>query len=300
MLAILVKRQRVIIPLSIAAFVIVFGINSRIAWRGCEELREKYRVESLETRLPERSSAIAGQTPKPSESFGSLEAEVDGQIAESSVRPLALKELHDRAVFVFINQPNFGVFRGMSVAKWRLELGTRQELPIPQPGSRSASTETTEIVGKFAIADGDLTAMHGDGTLDFVHPRGFGYFKDRRHVAGFQSHQFGQVPDAGKKWKLQALDLMGLVVHEKPVVYLSENLPRMDELRKAPMRELNAFELAGLKALRDGDEIFVREMPDHSVRMLGSLRAMKQCIDCHGGARGDLLGAFSYELRTDG
>jgi hypothetical protein len=141
--------------------------------------------------------------------------------------------------------------------------------------------------------------MHDRGVYDFLNPLSFGYVKDRQHVAGFQSHQFSQVPDAGKKWKLQALDLMGLVVHEKPVVYLSENLPRMDELRKAPMRELNAFESAGLKALRNGDDIFVREMPDHSVRMLGSLRAMKQCIDCHGGARGDLLGAFSYELRKE-
>ena len=29
------------------------------------------------------------------------------------------------------------------------------------------------------------------------------------------------------------------------------------------------------------------------VRVLGAIRAAKQCIDCHGGGRGDLLGAFS-------
>jgi hypothetical protein len=30
--------------------------------------------------------------------------------------------------------------------------------------------------------------------------------------------------------------------------------------------------------------------------MLGSLRAAKQCLDCHNVQRGELLGAFSYRL----
>jgi hypothetical protein len=132
--------------------------------------------------------------------------------------------------------------------------------------------------------------------LDFVHPNGFGYFKDRQNVAGFQSHHFSTNVDTGKQWRLHGLDLVGLLIHPKPVAYVSENLPRMDELRAAPTRELSAFESTGLKTLRDGEELYVRETPDGSVRMLGALRALKQCINCHGCARGDLLGAFSYEL----
>ena len=34
-------------------------------------------------------------------------------------------------------------------------------------------------------------------------------------------------------------------------------------------------------------------------RMLGSLRAAKQCLDCHTASRGDLLGAFSYALHAN-
>ena len=30
--------------------------------------------------------------------------------------------------------------------------------------------------------------------------------------------------------------------------------------------------------------------------MLGAIRSAKQCVQCHGGQRGDLLGAFSYTL----
>jgi hypothetical protein len=33
--------------------------------------------------------------------------------------------------------------------------------------------------------------------------------------------------------------------------------------------------------------------------MLGSLRAQKQCLECHRVPHGSLLGAFSYELRRD-
>jgi len=32
------------------------------------------------------------------------------------------------------------------------------------------------------------------------------------------------------------------------------------------------------------------------IRMVGSLRAGKDCMECHSVRRGELLGAFSYEL----
>jgi len=47
-----------------------------------------------------------------------------------------------------------------------------------------------------------------------------------------------------------------------------------------------------LATLRKGEDLYVRED-----RMLGSIRSTKQCIACHGGERGVLLGAFSYTLR---
>jgi hypothetical protein len=294
-----ISQRKVFVPLSLLAFAIVFGVNSWIAWRSCTELRDQHRFESLEARLPNRTLEAVNSSPKTSESFGNLESHVENVLAQNSVRPAALRRLHERAVFVFVSQPNFGVFRGMSVAEWGLKLGVRGDQAVSQPGGRSLSSEQNESVGKIGKADQELAKMHETGALDFIYPNGFGYFKDRQHVVGFQSHQFSQLPDSGKRWKLQSLDLVGLVVHEKPVAYISENLPRMDELRKVPLRDLNAFESAGLTALRKGDELFVREMPDSSVRMLGALRAMKQCINCHGGARGDLLGAFSYELRKE-
>ena len=95
------------------------------------------------------------------------------------------------------------------------------------------------------------------------------------------------------------MDLIGLLMHEGPVVYISANLPRMNELGTAPTRPLDAFEREGLKSLQAGGELFVRGTAPKA-RMIGAIRSTKQCLGCHGGGRGELLGAFSYGLRSDG
>jgi hypothetical protein len=138
--------------------------------------------------------------------------------------------------------------------------------------------------------------MHQNSIVDFVNSNGFGLFKDRQHVAGFQRHQFSEVPQPVERWAVETLYLVGLVVHEEPVVYVSGNLPRMDELVNAQTRPPDAFEGAGLAALRQGEDLVTQPAGD-TLRMLGAIRSVKQCVDCHGGERGDLLGAFSYTLR---
>ena len=60
-----------------------------------------------------------------------------------------------------------------------------------------------------------------------MNPEGFGYVKDRKHVAGFQSHGFTKVPEAADEWKVATVDLVGLLLHDKPVVYVSEKLPQI-------------------------------------------------------------------------
>jgi hypothetical protein len=140
--------------------------------------------------------------------------------------------------------------------------------------------------------------MHEAGVVDFVYPDRFGFFKDRRHVAGFQPHRFSEIPPFPTRLRLQTIDLVGLVRHEEPVAYVSDSLPSMEELREAPTRPLDPFEELGLKALRGGDTLFVRDTTG-GLRALGAIRSVKQCLACHGGQRGDLLGAFSYTLQAD-
>ena len=144
-----------------------------------------------------------------------------------------------------------------------------------------------------------LGKLHEDGFLDFVNPKGFGYVKDRQHVAGFLSHGFSKMPEPAGEWKVATLELVGLQRHEKPVVYVSPKLPRMDELKDAPIRPLAAFETTALKALREGADMHTGDNPG-DVRFLGAIRSTKHCIECHGGERGALLGAFTYRLMPAG
>jgi hypothetical protein len=72
----------------------------------------------------------------------------------------------------------------------------------------------------------------------------------------------------------------------------------MTELNQAKTRELSGFERKALQTLNDGEELAV-DARLNRIHLLGAVRATKQCIECHEVNRGDLLGAFSYELRRD-
>ena len=114
-------------------------------------------------------------------------------------------------------------------------------------------------------------------------------------MAGFQSHQFTSVPVFDKQRVVQTIDLVSLLRHTDPVAYLSDHLPRMDR-SGAPTRPLTGFEASGLEKMKRGEDLVIGAAGDR-LRMLGSIRSTKQCIQCHGGERGDLLGAFSYTLK---
>lgn len=96
-------------------------------------------------------------------------------------------------------------------------------------------------------------------------------------------------------WKVNRLELVSLVVHDKPVVYASENLPKMDELTGHETRPMNAFESDALEQILKGEDL-VTSATVNRIEMLGSVRATKSCVECHSTKRGELLGAFSYEL----
>jgi hypothetical protein len=85
-------------------------------------------------------------------------------------------------------------------------------------------------------------------------------------------------------------------LHPNPVVYLTDTLPSMEQVRYGKTRLLDYFEGVGLASLREGEDLFIAQKDD-TLRMLGALRATKTCQQCHDAQVGDLLGAFSYTLR---
>ncbi len=257
-------------------------------------LREEFPFEPVGEQLP---------APAPTEQVAT-ESSARLEVLERSMderwwrsRSTKLRRLHETKVEGFVATPGFGVGRVSGLPIRDLNEGLRPEdQRVRQPNGGSARTHD-DTTSDIRIREGSLLDLHGAGLLDFINHENFGYVKDRRHVAGFQSHRFSKVPEPAEGWRVEMLDLIGLLLHEKPVAYVSADLPRMDELRKAPTRPLDRFESAALEKLRRGEDLAVADTAI-GLRMLGAIRNAKQCIECHDGKRGDLLGAFSYTLRA--
>lgn len=295
------RRMPRFLPLSAVATLVAFG---RPAWPALvaqveyARLRARYPYESMEDRAP---------APRPDDRPDPLPDPVARRLAEVEQaievdgwkhnRAQYLRVLHEETVALFVNSPGFGVgrLRMPRPSEQVLEPEPRDDPPT-QPASPPPPGPYREGTNRVPAADAEgLAGLHADGTLDFVNPDGFGFVKDRRHVAGFLSHGFSRVPSSSRTWAVRRVELVGLLRHPGPVVYVSARLPAMDDLKGAPTRPPDEFEAAGLAAVRRGEDVYAARVGD-GVRMVGAIRSAKQCVECHGGARGDLLGAFSYAL----
>jgi hypothetical protein len=315
------RGPRHFLRLSGAATLAAYACAAWLAWLSEHEygrLRGTYPFESMEQRVPvpkheARDALLAGAS---AQRLNRFEDAVQNQ--SGSYRDWQLKQLHEVAIGLFINSPGFGVARMMHPSEMGLKIGLRRELVPSQPGPRISSVWSP---GDFQRVTAGYESWLGplleNSVLDFVFPQAWGYRKDRLHVAGFLSHRFSRVPDPNyrwgmhtptpestnvsepkDRWNVQTLDLVGLLLHDEPVAYVSDHLPSMDELRGAGTRPLDKFETLGLIALRQGEDLFISR-DGESLRMLGAVASTNQCVACHGGDRGDLLGALSYTLRCD-
>src|SRR5262249_32148079 len=134
------------------------------------------------------------------------------------------------------------------------------ELPEPEPISLPVYPDTSTVRAddeelrfrKTALQPQDL---HEDSLLSFFNPKGLGYVRDLDHVVGFQPHAFARAPRLGRKWWIDRLELVSLLKHEEPGVYLSANLPRMQDLKDTETRPLDEFEKLALESLRRGEDV---------------------------------------------
>ncbi len=287
--------------ISIAAAFAAVGLSGYQVWKtesGYARLREKYPLESLEGRLPLLQVSVQ-KLPLSPDAIGRLETFEDGNFEgyHGSFRERRLSRLHKDSVQSFIESFGTGVYRMSPFPTERnLALDESEASDLRQPGHRSVPTGSP---GDWTLMAAErkppLSRLLDQAFAEFVGPQTFGYFRDRRHVAGFMPHRVRHVPEASVDWKVQTLDLVGLLLHDDPVVYVSANLPKMDELRHGPTRPLDRFEVVGLEALRGGEDLMIAQ-DGEVARMVGAIRSTKQCLSCHGGERGELLGAFSYTL----
>ena len=265
-----------------------------------DRMRAAYPLVSIRDRLPERTN----DTSEPL----TLSEEQEAAVAEIEHarywRTFAsqLERIHNDAHKQFARTPNFGMLRMGPVTQDQmgLEYGFTVGRPykLPQRLGVEANNASPH-------------ELHKSTRTIFLDQGRLGYFKDIDNVAGFVGHGFNQLPyddqrsrdgDRTGRWRIHRLDLIGLVTHDHPVAYVSENLPNMEELGGAPTRELDEFETQALEQLRqEKDIVFEEQAGGDSSRlvMVGALRAGKSCATCHSVPYGTLLGAFSYELQRE-
>jgi hypothetical protein len=287
-----------------------------------EQRRDTTLDEGARTAMPPAVSSKPEVIIPPQTRLAAMEEQIDDRgrswrsdAVAGSLRVHSLKKLHAGYVEQFINSPGFGPIRMPTRPSPRyLELREAEPIPLPPPEYEDPSQTEDKRHSPLPMTSVDpanrettvnvFEKLHQEGLVDFLNPKRFGYVKDLDHVAGFQVHQFSDTPQVEKppeekhRWLIQNLELVSLLKHKKPAVYLSDYLPRMDQLRHALTRPLDAFEKSALVALRQGEDLKVQYSRNH-LRMLGSLRAVRQCLECHQAPRGDLLGAFSYKLRRE-
>ncbi|MEZ6053713.1 MAG: hypothetical protein R3C02_20365 [Planctomycetaceae bacterium] len=136
--------------------------------------------------------------------------------------------------------------------------------------------------------------------VDFVNQEGFGYRNSQGQVAGFQAHGFSEIAQCESiygKLEARSCRIGQPLKSPQPRVYESEHLPRMDELKSAPTRPATPFEREAIDRLRKGEDLVTHQFGSR-LFVVGSLRAMSKCVECHTGKHGDLLGAILLQFRT--
>ncbi|MCA9068700.1 MAG: hypothetical protein KDA84_07245 [Planctomycetaceae bacterium] len=293
-----------------------------------ERLRKKYPFKSMADRLKYEAERNLQGPPKltPSARKRIQLAEEKFEISKkssfyfSNMRSRSLQMLHEKEVHEFINRPGAGLSRMPSPGPSYLQEMVPRDLPLASnemirtsddvPVSLPATKVAASNRDVFLPSEESLVDFHQNGTEAFLATQSFGYIKNRNQVAGFQSHGFSFAPQLHSHlerpwyrkeqevWAIHRLELVSLLKHKEPAVYVSRNLPRMDKLLTVPTRALNPFEQSALKRLLEGEDV-VMNGSLNKIEMIGSLRATKQCQQCHDVKTGTLLGAFSYELLRD-
>jgi len=282
--------------LGIAAVTVTTGSYVRSSFNERNDLlalRTMYPIQSLSERLEYERERVAESGPVPILNASQEESIVRWEDDfRHNRRASMLERLHDDVYLQFVSLPGFGLTRMGRLRPTLLELPVPQRLKVfPEEACLRAGMGTA-----VPPTDEMLQSLVQQGHNDFLDPDRMGYVSDRDHVVGFQPHRFDERPQPVERWRIVQLELVSLLKHDKPSAYSSDELPDMEHLDEAPVRDLDTFESQALARLR-ADEDVVIHSGETEIRMLGSLRASSGCLSCHDVERGELLGALSYALR---
>jgi hypothetical protein len=312
----------------LVATLIVFGAIGFSGQRSWSAAKERYPFESISERLAYEANAtprasVEGQTNPllatpvlPDAALARLDEQEQDRHRSWIRRNESLRLVHGSYIEQFITSPGFGVTRIPLPSPYSIEFAEKGRDALhrverrpdiegsPEPGTALILSDGEKLLPSSSFK-GLLGTLHDESCQEFLDPYTFGYMRDRSHVAGFIPHAFEgrRLPQlrpakSPGRWLTVRVELVSTLKHARPMVYASNHLPNMSELRSAQVRELDVFEHQALDLLIAGEDLVSDAEPDR-IRALGSLRAIKQCLECHEVERGALLGAFSYEFLHD-
>jgi hypothetical protein len=226
----------------------------------------------------------------------------------SHARNHYLRQVHDRRIESFIKSQGLGVGRmilyGETARPHDGVLPDLENVPFQFTGENRPQLfdEDNYWIAPQWRADDAPIDFHFAGLVDFLNTTTYGLMLNPRVTIGFEPHAFHFIAEPVQyktnTFRLSSLQLVSIRRFDKPHVYVLDHLPRMDQLSgdNVPTRELTDFELQSLSKIWDNNEDVVIESGENRLLMLGSIRAVQSCLDCHAAKRGELLGAFSYRF----
>jgi hypothetical protein len=286
-----------------AAFLLAYSYGNA-DFRRLVQLQEQFPVQTFESRLAyEDKRQRMDSTPVMSAAVKARLSEDEQIFQPRGWRLEHLRMIHDRSYEQFVRAAGFGIMRMGRPSEESIRMPPLRNIDFADASPEGeANTWNRWGGGSRILSDSPVEIAHDASRFDFLDADGYGIVLEPRiKVAGSVPHAFHHHPlERSKeppKWSIDRIELVSLLKFDEPRVYVLDHLPRMDQLSgdTAPTRELNEFEASALEKLRSQEDLVVQSEGEN-YRMLGSLRAAKQCLDCHNVQRGELLGAFSYRL----
>jgi hypothetical protein len=298
---VIVRPRRTAFAISlIGLMVVVYGFAFRegaAELQRLDALRAQYPFESLAKRLEfERKSSAVKTSPQEKVFLAAdvklnLDEQDDRYDASRHRRAWALRELHEETYNHFASAAGFGYSRMPSIQRLVIDWEPRSPLVMPYTVGIESTSDSAA-----------LHAVHTAALDSFIASERQGFVRSVDEVAGFESHGPEEMYHPGRcgcdsapQWQVSRLELVSLLRHQEPRVYVAETMPTMDQLADVPHRPLDDFEKRSLPQLTTQKDIVFRDDTDRLL-MLGAVRAGKTCLECHEGTRGKLLGAFSYAI----
>lgn len=136
-------------------------------------------------------------------------------------------------------------------------------------------------------------ALHDYFTNRFLESRGNGpnrMIDDPMQLHDSMRLRITSVPS--ETLKLEAVNLIGVAMHERPEAFMVSNHRSLGLQIRSP----TSFEERALLELSSGESV-AAHTDDTGRLVVGALRAKAECVQCHRAYKtGDLLGALSYRL----